>query len=410
MTDQLKNILIGLFVAIAITIGISLILFLEPNVGDGKEIVQVRFANIMGINVGTRVTYGGRVVGEVSAIKEVPDARSLTFDDTEKVFLYQLTLKLDSSVKIYSSDEIAIRTTGLMGERSIAILPRLAEKGTQPILITHEILYANSNEPMENTINQIGKVATKLEITVDQFNDWFAQNKDEITKTLTSIEGTFSHANSILASVEEEEIIPSIHTSIDLVNKCLTSIDRALDEEKLLDNAATLIAGLNQSVASFNTDGAETLRHLNQITGDIAEGKGTIGKLITSEDFYLRISSILGKADTLMNDINHYGILFQYDKSWQRQRTKRANEMEALNTPEQFRSYFEGEVSGIQTSLGRLTELLTRAEDTQERNKIIHSEAFKRDFGCLLRQVQALTESIKLYNEELMNTDPCAGN
>lgn len=402
MTDQLKNILIGLFVAVAITIGISLTLFLDPTVGDGKKTLQVRFANVSGIAVGTRVTYGGKVVGEVCSIKEVPNARDLAIDETGKVFLYQLNLKLDSSVKLYTSDEIAMRTTGLMGERSIAILPRLAPKGTEPVLITDQILYANSVDPMENTINQIGKVAARVQVAVDQFDSWFAENKVQIAGAIGSFDSALTQATTILAAVDHEQIVPTVRHSADLFNQNLESIKRSLDDDQLLHQTANLIAGMNQTVSHINTDGAEMLQHLNQISSDISKGTGTIGKFVNSEDFYLRMSSVMGKVETLMTDINHYGILFQYDKTWQRQRTKRATAMKALDTPTEFRSYFEGEVSSIQTSLGRLTELMARAGDSQERQKIVQSEPFKRDFASLLRQVQGLTDSIKLYNEELV--------
>jgi phospholipid/cholesterol/gamma-HCH transport system substrate-binding protein len=334
MTDQLKNILIGLFVAMAITIGISLTLFLEPSVGDGKKILQVRFANVAGISVGTRVTFGGKVVGEVASIQEVPDAREIALDHSGKVFLYQLTLKLDSSVSLFTIDEVAIRTTGLMGERSIAILPRIAAKGTQAIPLTNEILYANSVDPMENTINQIGNLSIKVQAAVDHFDTWFAQNKDYLSQSVRSLEGA--------------------------------------------------------------------LKSVDKISTDIATGNGTIGKMVNSEDMYLRMSSVMGKVETLMADINNYGVLFQYNKSWQRIRTKRASSIKSIDTPKEFRSYFETEVSGIQASLGRLSELLTSAEGTNQRQKIAQSEPFKRDFASLLRQVQGLTDAIKLYNEEIV--------
>jgi phospholipid/cholesterol/gamma-HCH transport system substrate-binding protein len=334
MTDQLKNILIGLFVAIAITIGISLTLFLEPSVGDGQKILHVRFANVAGISVGTRVTFGGKVVGEVSAIKEVPEARELAVDHSGKVFLYELILKLDSSVLLYTIDEVSIRTTGLMGERSIAIIPKIAPKGTEAVLLTNEVLYANSVDPMENTINQIGKLAVKVQGSIDEFDAWFAQNKDKLSGAVHSLDGT--------------------------------------------------------------------LANMNKISDHIATGSGTIGKIVKSEDLYLRFSSVMGKVETLMSDINHYGVLFQYNKSWQRKRTKRAAAIRSLNTPSDFRSYYEGEVTNIQTSLSRLNEMMSRAEDFEERQKIAQSDSFRRDFSSLLRQVQGLSDSIKLYNEELV--------
>src|SRR5690606_36382408 len=106
--------------------------------------------------------------------------------------------------------------------------------------------------------------------------------------------------------------------------------------------------------------------------------------------------SLLSKADTLMNDVNHYGILFQYDKHWQRGRTKKANFLKALDTPKEFRNYFEGEVDAVTTSLGRLTELLERAEGLGEKKNIIENENFKKQFATLLRSAQSLTDTIKL--------------
>jgi len=399
MTDQLKNILIGLFVAIAITIAVSMILFLEPNVGDGKKRYNVRFTNVAGISNGTRVTLAGKAVGEVLSIKEVEGARGLAPDDQGRVYIYQLILKVDSSVKLYSTDEVAIRTTGLMGEKSIAILPKAASDG---VLITNEIVYASSIDPLENTFSVVGKTAARVQKAVDNFNSWFESNAEPLSIAIQSFNGTMQRMDTVLTSVDQEDLIPSLRASVDLLSNNLESLHKALDEDQLLHKTANLITSLDQTASYLNTDGAQMLRYLNQIGRDIATGTGTVGRFITSEDFYLRFSSILGKVDTLMNDINHYGVLFQYDKTWQRSRTKKANFLKALDTPVEFRNYFEGEVTTIQTSLGRLTELLERAGGLEERQKIFQSEGFKRDFGALLRQVQGLTDSIKLYNEELV--------
>jgi phospholipid/cholesterol/gamma-HCH transport system substrate-binding protein len=109
----------------------------------------------------------------------------------------------------------------------------------------------------------------------------------------------------------------------------------------------------------------------------------------------------MNKGETLMNDMNHYGLLFQYNKQWQKGRTRKANFVKALDTPQEFRNYFEGEVDSMTTSLGRLTELMERA-GSEERSRIVKSDAFKRDFATLMRQVQGLTDSLKLYNEGMI--------
>ena len=402
MTDQLKNILIGLFVVAAIMVGVSMIMFLEPTVGDGKKILHVRFSNIAGINIGTRVLFAGKAVGEVSVIKVIPNARENPPEEGGMIYIYELTLKVDSKTSVYTTDEIAIRSTGLMGEKSIAIIPKIPPPGQKLLLVTNQVLYATSADLLESAVNKLTNVATKIGDTVQDVDDWFNENRDALTIAVKSFGDTMTQADIALTSVNEEKLIPAIHQSVELFSDNLRLIRSSLDEDQLLHKIANLVDDFDEAIVGFNADGLPVFKNLNMITRDIATGTGTLGRLIVSDDFYLRLSSIMGKVDTVMNDINHYGILFQYDKSWQKSRTKKANLLKALDSPAEFRSYFEGEVDTIQTSLGRLTELLDRAEDCDERQKIIQSEPFKRDFAGLLRQVQALADNIKLYNEGLV--------
>ncbi len=401
MTEKIKNILIGLFVATAVTLVIAIILFLDPKIGDGKKTLEVRFANISGIMIGTRVTFAGKPIGEVVAIKEIHDAREAPADDTGRVYFYQLTLKIDSSTQIYNYDDIAIRTTGLMGEKSIAILPRTAPPGKTAFLLTDQIMTANSIDPLENTFNQIAKVSHRMEGSLGHLDKWFLENKDPLSQSIQSLHQFLAQGSSLLSSIEEAKLVPSLSQGSSLLNENLDLIKQSLSHDDLLHKIANLTDSLLQSAETFNIDGASALYNIHQITRDLSKGVGTIGKLISGDDFYLRLSSLLGKGETLMNDLNHYGLLFQYDKHWQRSRTKKANILKSLDSPREFREYFEGEVDSITTSLGRLTELLDIAGN--EREKIMENDQFKQQFGSLLRSAQGLSDSLKLYNEGLIS-------
>lgn len=400
MTDKMKNMLIGLFVISAVTLIIAMILFLDPRIGDGKKTLDVRFANIAGINLGTRVTFAGKPVGEVVSIKEIHDARDAAPDDTGRAYFYLLHLKIDSSVDVYSYDDIAIRTTGLMGEKSIAILPKLAPKGKKAFLITDQVMTANSIDPLENTFNQISKVSNRMEASLDNVDGWFTNNQSAISQTILSLNQFLNRGDSLLTSLDTSGIIPQLKESAVLLTDNLQWIKNSLEDDQLLFRVSELTSSLSTAVDAFNSDGALALRNINQISRDLASGTGTLGRLIGGDDFYLRLSSLLSKGETLMNDINHYGLLFQYDKQWQRSRTKRANLLKALDTPKEFRSYFEREVDSINTSLGRLTELLDHAG--LERQRIVENEHFKQQFSSLMRSVQGLSDALKLYNEGLI--------
>jgi phospholipid/cholesterol/gamma-HCH transport system substrate-binding protein len=397
MTDKMKNILIGLFVTTAVTIIVAMILFLEPKVGDGKKMLRVRFGNISGIVVGTRVAFAGKPVGEVTHIREISDARDHP-DEFGRVYFYELTLKTDSSVEIYDSDEIAVRSMGLMGEKSVAILPKASKSAS---LITDEIIYANSIDPLENTFNQMTKVCNRIEGTVAHVDSWFQENREPLSTSVGIFNKAVSNINETLATLEEKELIPALRDSADLLNDNLRYFRSGLVDDQILQKITYLAEHLDEAARAFNLDGAAALRNLNEVVQSIATGKGTVGRLFAREDFYLHLNSLMSKAETLMNDINHYGILFQYDKTWQRSRTKKANLLKALETPKEFRTYFDGEVDAITTSLGRLSELLDRADNGDEKTKIAENENFKKQFAALLRSAQSLTDTIKLYNEGL---------
>jgi phospholipid/cholesterol/gamma-HCH transport system substrate-binding protein len=400
MTDRIKNILIGLFVTGAIAIMIALVLFLKPTVGDGKKILNVRFTNISGISVGTRATFAGKPIGEVTHIRELPKARDMA-DEQGRIYMYELTIKLDSSVDVYSTDEIAIKTTGLMGEKSIAILPKASPKGLPSQIITSQVVYANSTDALENTFNQVSRVANRLEVAVGRLDTWFEENQAYVTNALRSFGGAMGQVEGILGLIDAEKLVPAMRESVGLINENMNLVKTSLEDDQLLHKFASLTQNLDDATLAFNTDGAQALRNLNQISRDIASGSGTVGRLISGDDLYLRVASLMNKGETMMNDINHYGILFQYNKQWQKARTRKANFLKALDSPQEFRNYFEGEVDSMTTSLGRLSELMDRA-GSEQRAKIIQSEAFKRDFATLMRQVQGLTDSIKLYNEGLI--------
>ena len=324
--EQTKNMLIGAFIIVACALFVSFILFLRPSVGDEGQTVTLRFSDINNVGVGTRVLFAGRPVGEVVAIEEIPDGRKQPVDEIGRVYTYQLKIKIDSGVKIYDTDEVTIQTSGLLGEKSIGIIPKAAPPGVKPKLITKEPIYADSVDPLENALVQISDVATEVERAFRLAADWLEENDQNMTKIM---------------------------------------------------------------------------KNIKVITTNLSEGKGVLGKLINDDDLYIRFSAIMSKVDITLDDINHYGLLFHSNKGWQRTRLKRITELNALDTPAGFQSYFQGEVDTINLSMSRLKLLLEKAEEGPERECILESASFKRDFQQFKNEVEELSENLKLFNQQL---------
>jgi len=401
MIDYMKNMLIGLFVVVACGLVVGIILILDPSVGDGKETLVVRFSNINGLSLGTRVMFAGKPVGEVIEIQQIPQARDQPTDELGQVYFYQLILKIDSSVRMYNTDEITVQTSGLLGEKSIAIIPRSPPKGVKPTLITSKTpIYAESIDPFESAFNELGQLSDKVEETLDKIIAWIDQNGHELGAAIRSFDDAMVEASITLSTINQNHLVDDIQDSVQNFSLAMKeihqSIDQMTDDEVFTNLGITL---KNARKASFAFD------HLMQ---NAADGHGTLGKLFMEDDTYLRVTSILSKVNTLMNDVNHYGVFFNLNKEWQRTRLKQATLLNALNTPESFRHYFSQEVDLINTSMSRLSMLVNRAENSAESEKIFESRLFQRDFSELMRSAQALYDNLKLYNEQLMNAEKIA--
>jgi len=399
MGEKQKNLLIGIFVLAACFLIVSIILFLKPSVGDGEKTLYVRFSNVNKITVGTRVTYAGRPVGEVVSIDEIYQAREQPVDILGRYYFYQLVLKVDSSVQVYNTDEISIQTSGLLGEKSVAIIPKKPPKGVVPKLITNQPVYANSVEPLENTIQQLGELADKMDVTIDEVTKWIQKNGSVVADSIKHFGDAMSSADVLMKKVDQQQLIEEIKETSHQFTKTIESIQETIDELKqgeVFTNITKIMNNLDSTTLS-----------VSKITKDVAEGRGTIGKIVASDEMYLRITALMSKIDTLMNDINHYGILFNLNKGWQRVRTKRATLLESLQTPESFKNYFENEIDQINMAMSRISMLLERAEESPAKDKIMQSNVFKNDFAELMREVDGLSDNLRLYNEQLMESSTC---
>jgi phospholipid/cholesterol/gamma-HCH transport system substrate-binding protein len=132
---------------------------------------------------------------------------------------------------------------------------------------------------------------------------------------------------------------------------------------------------------------------------NLNSGQSTLGKMINADDMYLRLTAIMSKADTMMNDINHYGVLFHLNKGWQRTHTKRISQLDALDSPVAFKDYFQSEIDQINTSMSRISMLVEKAREGEE-NKVLETPSFRDNFAELLRQVDEMSGNLRLYNEQ----------
>lgn len=369
MADQAKNILIGLFVLAAAGIAIFILMFLHPSVGDESRKLRVRFSNIDKVSLGTRVNFAGKPVGEVVEIKDVEDGRKGKHDSSGRLYVYELELLVDSSIHVYNTDEVAVKTSGLLGERNIEITPIAPKKGQPLRIIDEDVIYAAETGSVEDAIKELKDVGHKFEVMLDTITDILYDVKDQ--KVITKLANTLGNVESITAALNKPD-----------------------QWSELLDT----ISEVAKNAQSFTSDG-------RTLTARITAGEGSLGRLLVKDDFYMQTSALLAKADTTMNDINHYGLLFHMDKNWQRLRARRLNLMQQLACPQEFRNFFNDEMDLITTSLERVYMILDETSGLPCFCEILQNPEFTKVFSELMRRVNTLEEELKMYNIQLMECD-----
>lgn len=289
-----------------------------------------------------KVNTGTRVTYAGRPIGQVVEITEIKTRDEKKgeVYVWELKLAVDSGTKVFNSDKISLRTAGLLGERSVAIDPESPVKGQKLRVINDEIIYAENSGSVEDAILEFQNVAKKADKLLSLVNEGLEELKSR---------QTWDH----LASTVEN------------------------------------MSGISDE--------------LKGIVSNAAKGEGTIGKLLVKDDIYLSASALLSKGQTILDDINHYGLLFQNDKGWQRLRARRMNLLQKLETPQEFKNFFNDELDQIYTAISRVSCVLEGTAASPLCCPLGGDPEFNKVFSELLRRVTSLEEAVKMYNIQMMD-------
>ena len=304
MTEKMKAFWLGLFIIVALALFAWLVLFLKPGIGDGMVRLKVRFSNIDKVSLGTRVTFAGKPVGEVVKIQEIADPRKAPADASGNLYIYELTLEADSSVKVFSYDEIIFATSGLLGEKSIAIIPKAPPPGALPAQnVTDEVLYAHSTDKIEQTLNKLAGVADTFGDTLTQVGSFIQSNSTDFNDALKNFSLASHEVRSFMTRANETEVTCKVSDASERISIAM----RKAEEFFTLVESQQLAQNMGSSFSN-----------LSLISGQICHGEGSLSQLLNSDCLYVQITTVLCQLRAVLDDMRNYGILYQFDRKWQR--------------------------------------------------------------------------------------------
>lgn len=452
MSDRKKALAIGSFILGSFSILATVLLFLKPTFGDGQRTLRVRLVDIEKINVGTRVTLAGRPIGQVVRIQPVEGAR--LDRSLPQVYAYELVLKVDSRVPIYESDRIQPQTSGLLGEKSVAIVPQRAPESGLVEVQQDEILYAYLSPSVEDTVQRVGRITVKAEETLDILYGMLQKGSGQITSSLSQIQKASAALENILTQAQEINLIEQLKDTAYKTSEAMSQVNSALEKftnEENIKKTKSLLSHLESIVASVDdpskikdlinqtqmamtqfhrlslqaneswpkisqavdhlaltsnhieeltAKGKDALDNVEKISAHVFQGNGSLGRLLMKDDLYLDVNQTVGRINVLLSDINNYGLLFHNNRTWKNQRVYRMERAINLKEPESFAQYWQEQIQAMQINMGQLQGMMTQAKRANRQGTVQKDPEFKQALTHVIRSLADLQQQLSLLTDQ----------
>ena len=280
---------VGLFATLCLLILAYLILRVEDIelFAPAARRIDALFDSVAGLDDKAAVRVAGVRVGRVDGVG-LHGSRA------------RVTLRLEQPLELTQGTKAAIATVGLLGEKYVELVPGPPEapplpagavlEGETPITFDDAMAklddVVTSIQEVTGSItgegapqNNVSRLIANLEATSADIRSLVAANRDQVAATVDNFE-RFS------AALADE--LPRLTHQIERV---LGQVDSVVAENR--ENLQGSLENIRDLTARLQT----SVDNLNQITGKIAGGEGTIGKLVQSEEAHDRLTSALESVD-----------------------------------------------------------------------------------------------------------------
>ena len=270
---------VGIFATVCLVILAVLIWKIEdisPFHKQGKHL-QAVFPTVAGLDDKSAVRMAGVRIGRVDGIGLAADGRSA-----------QLRLLIEQPVPLTEGASARIANLGLLGDKYVEIVPG---PPTAPPLPDNAILRGTSPVTFDEAMAKLDSIGTSIEKVTGSFGGGnLGNNVNDLVADLRMT------SDEIRALVAENRA--NVAASVRNIDALTATLARELprisaDTQRALDQVAGIIAENRGDVSASMSNIRELTSHLqtsvdnlNKITGEIASGQGTVGKLVNSDEAY----------------------------------------------------------------------------------------------------------------------------
>ncbi|HEV8117425.1 MAG TPA: MlaD family protein [Thermoanaerobaculia bacterium] len=267
----------GFFLVVLILAGLLIWRIEDLRIGRGPaKKVSVEFKDVAGLDAKSTVRLAGVRVGKVAKIRLTPDGKAI------------VDMDLDKDVELRQGASASIANLGLLGEKYVELVPGPVGAPELP-----EGTLLKGDLPV--SFDQITRLARDIEVDVK-----------DITRNLSQSLGGPQGEERLRTIIDNVRIITEDLRVMIASNR--GNVDASLANLKEFSEGMTqLVARIDKLVASNTGNVSQgianikdvsgkletTADNLNQITGKIKSGEGTVGKLVESEETHKNLNDAL---------------------------------------------------------------------------------------------------------------------
>lgn len=296
MKDTLK---VGVFMTLALVALGYLILRAEQIrifAPRGERLVA-RFESVAGLDDQSAVRVAGVRVGRVDGI-ELRGREAL------------VRLLLERDVLLTEGTTAVIKNLGLLGDKYVELQP--GPEGASP-LREGAVIPGVPSRSIDDVMASVGRVAESLRSVSGQLSGE-VEVQGPLGRLVVNLEMTSAELRELVAAnrLQLDATVSNFREVSAVLARELPRLSEQLGgllaevHAVVGENRGTLNAGLT-NVERITTDLQVSVDNLNEVTGRLARGEGTLGKLLTSEQAHDELigalESVQGGVETLTNTV-----------------------------------------------------------------------------------------------------------
>jgi len=373
--------------------------------------LHVEFDDISGLDERSRVKMAGVDAGIVEKISLV-DGKA------------KLTLLISPDIKIYKDAKIALKMSGLLGDRYLAIS---AGSPDQPLLqsgdsITNVIRAAD----FDDLANKLTTAATYISDLAGSlqgaFGDKERQNLAEAIHNLRDLTQSIKEISAENKEPLHKTIVQLEQFTEALADKGPGFVDdmsraaKTLGDKgpKLIDDLGKLASDLREVVGENRytfKESMENLRTVSKSASNIAQriesGEGTLGKLVKEDKFYNSINKISEEAGKSIDVASRLRTFMDFHTEYNTGESEWKGYFDLTLQPRKDKYYILGVVSdpkGVVETTERIINGV-KIEEDETRSKFEFSAQFAKRFEDLALRIGLVENTFGFGADYFFNDD-----